>query len=679
MADEENQTSEAVADDNAESNQNVENNKFLVKERYEIDYAQALPWLDNNGAKAYKVIDRIDTKRQLFALICNNTTAPRSTILPYIKTIDNKNLMKLVEFGVVSYSINKSRNLALIYQTPLGGKVVENGAVTFDLKNNTEQFKTTLFSLLSVVEALKTYNITHRAIRLDNLYYKNADKSEIVIGDCVASFPAFYQPAAYETVESLLSMKEGRGNGNEKNDIYSIGVTMLGLLLGHEIQPELTLPEMLRLKIKKGSYQTLLGDEKVSNQFSPILRGLLNDHTDLRLNHVQAYNLLDGKQTPHNLSNVPDRPKKSLSINGEKFYTARDVAIAMSNSPKEAYELVKSGKVTDWIKNGLENEKLAAKVEKMLAVNPENTVGVDVVIAKLCILIAPNLPLKLKELCLYPDGAPKAIFYTLRTNGNVKPFHDLFLSDVIKTWYMEQENLRSPANAAEFRVYISRQDIGYGLDRIMYDFDDDIPCVSPLLGDEFVNSPTRILRALDNTYASGVVKSLPYDKTIIAYLRCKMGKKIDGILTDLSSSKDFIKVSAILRLYTNMQNKFGPAQLPNLSKWLANASMPIIKSYHNIKYQKFLERELLKINKNGKLHEICDILEDDEARQKDKTNYTKAVSDINFLLAEKNKLVNSSYKMNEEAHGLAIKFATILAVLIMLASFVFNLIVWVLK
>lgn len=158
-----------------------------------------------------------------------------------------------------------------------------------------------------------------------------------------------------------------------------------------------------------------------------------------------------------------------------------------------------------------------------------------------------------------------------------------------------------------------------------------------------------------------------------------MGKKIDGILTDLNSSKEYIQISAILRLYTNMQNRFGPAQLPNLSKWLANASMPIIKSYHNIKYQKFLERELLKINKNGKLHELCDILEDDEARQKDKVNYTKAVSDVNFLLAEKTKLANNDAKINDEAHELAIKFATVLAVLIMLTSFLFNLIIWALK
>ncbi len=656
----------------------VGSNRYLVKERFEIDFSSPISWLDSNGAKAYKTIDRIDPRRELFALICGNETAPRSTMLPYIKSIENNNMLKLVEYGVVSYIPQKSRNMALIYQTPLGGKVFDKGEIRIDVQN-TEKFRSILISLLSVVESFKTYNLTHRAIRLDNLYFRNADKTEVVLGDCLASFPAFYQPSAYETVESMLCLKEGRGNGNEKSDIYAIGVTMLSLLLGHELRDDITNAELLRLKIKKGSYQTLLGEDRLSNQFAPIIRGLVNDIEDNRFNYVQAYNFLDGKSSNHNNLGSQERPKKSLTINGEKVYTARDVAIAMASAPQEAYELIKNGKIADWIKNGLENEKLLGKLEKMLAVNPENTVSIDSIIAKTCILIAPELPIKIRDVCLFPDGAPKAIFYATKNGGVLKDFYELFSADLIKLWYQEQTHLRSPANAAEFKVYINRNDIGYGIDRIMYDFDDDIPCTSPLLGNEFVNSPTRILRALDNTYAHQVVNTLPYDKSIIAYLRCKMGKKIDGIIIDLNTNKEDLQAGAVLRLYTNMQNKFGPAQLPNLTKWLSTASVPIIRSYHNIKYQKFLERELLKINKNGKLHELCDILENDEARKLDKSNYTKAVSEINLLLAEKSKLLNNSYKFEEEAKELAIKFASVLAVLIMLASFIFNLLYWALK
>lgn len=677
MAEEENEAPEVAPQPEAESGNEIGANKYLVKERFEIDYSQPLPWLDNNGAKAYRVIDRIDTKRGLFALLCSNTTCPRSTILPYIKSIECRSLMKLVEFGIVTWLPEKSRNLALIYKMP-HGKVFEGGKTTLDIQNS-EKFKNTLISLLSAVEALKNYNITHRAIRADNLYYANADKTEIMLGDCCASFPAFHQPPAYETIENMLSIPEGRGNGNEKNDIYSIGALMMALYLGHDLGSDLSTPELLRIKLKKGSYQALLGEDKIPNQISPILRHLLTDNIDARLNYIQAYNILEGKSNNYSASVTSDRPKRTISFNGEKFYNARDFAIAISAAPEDAYELIQSGKLLDWIKNGLENEKLAGKIEKVLTASPEGTTSTDVIISKICILLAPDLPLKLHGLCLFPDGAPKAIFYALRQGTDTKPFHELFAAELIKLWYLEQEHMRSPANAAEFRIYINRQDIGYGLDRIMYDFDDDIPCVSTLLGDEFVNSPTRILRALDNTYAKQIVKSMPYDRNIIAYLRCKMGKKIDGILTDLATNKDYLQASAILRLYTSMQNKFGPAQLPHLSQWLASSSMAIIKSYHNLKYQKFLERELLKINKNGKLHELCDILEDEEARNKDKANYAKAVSDINFLLSEKNKLLNNSSKLDDDARKLAIRFTSILAIMVMLASFLFNLIMWVLQ
>lgn len=678
MAEAENEVSEeTVPQPEPESNGEIGANKFLVKERFEIDYAQSLPWLDCNGAKAYRVIDRIDTKRGLFALICSNKTCPRSTILPYIKSIECRSLMKLVEFGIVTWLPEKSRNLALIYKLPYG-KVFEGGKTSLDIRSS-EKFKSTLINLLSAIEALKNYNITHRAIRADNIYYANAEKTEIMLGDCCASFPAFYQPSAYETIENMLSIPEGRGNGSEKNDIYAIGALMMALYLGHEIVPEMSTPELLRIKLKKGSYQALLADDHIPNQISPVLRNLLNDNIENRLNYIQAYNLLDGKTGNYSSSTVTDRPKRTISFNGEKFYNARDFAIAISNAPTEAYELVESGKLLDWIKNGLENEKLAGKIEKLLTTYPEGTTSTDIIISKICILLMPDLPLKLNNLCLFPDGAPKAIFYALRNGMETKPFYELFSAELIKLWYQEQEHMRSPANAAEFRIYINRQDIGYGLDRIMYDFDDDIPCVSSLLGDEFVNSPTRILRALDNTYSKQIVKSMPYDRNIIAYLRCKMGKKIDGILTDLATGKDYLQASTILRLYTSMQNKFGPAQLPHLSQWLASSSISIIKSYHNLKYQKFLERELLKINKNGKLHELCDILEDEEARNKDKANYTKAVSDINFLLSEKNKLINNSSKIDNEARNMAIRFTSILAIMVMLASFLFNLILWVLK
>ncbi|MGN0913671.1 MAG: hypothetical protein ACI4OW_02115, partial [Alphaproteobacteria bacterium] len=62
MADDEENTPQEVAPETApaEALTAVKDNKYLLKERYEIDFSTPLAWLDNNGAKAYKVQDKID-------------------------------------------------------------------------------------------------------------------------------------------------------------------------------------------------------------------------------------------------------------------------------------------------------------------------------------------------------------------------------------------------------------------------------------------------------------------------------------------------------------------------------------------------------------------------------------------------------------------------------------------
>ncbi len=655
------------------------NNKYLMKERFEIDFSTPIPWLDNNAAKAYAVTDRIDAGRRLFALICSNETSPRTSLLAYLKSIENNSLMKLVEFGPVNYIPDGSKNMALIYNMPMGGKVFENGVSSLDLKNNPDKFKSMLLSFLGIADTFKSYGITHRAIRADNLYYRNADKSDIVIGDCAASFPAYHQPPEFETFESLYADKNARGDGNEKDDIYAIGVTMLCLLVGHELNSGLSAPEMMYHKLKKGSYLVLAGKEKFPSAYINLFKGLLNDDSELRWNYSQVYGSFEGKQASYGQQGSFERPKRALSINGEKVYMPCDVAYSLQNNIDEAYELITSGKITDWIKNGLDNEKLSLKVDSVVKQEALSAGNKDLTVARVCILLAHNMPIRYKGISFFPDGIAKAVFMNMKDKNPLKSFVEIFSSDLIKLWYQEQEKLRCPANAGEFRVYIMRQDIGYGIERIIYDFDNDLPCISPLFGDEYVNGPQQVLRALNNSYKDSLNNTQPYDRIIIAYLRCKMGKKIENIVVDLNSGRDEIKASAILRLYTSMQNKFGPAQLPNLAKWLANFVKPLIQVYHNKKYQKYLERELLKIYKDGKLHKLVDLLENEDALEKDRKDYASALNEASYLMLEKTKITGNSLKLEEEAREAAIRIVSLLAVLVMAVSFAINLVSWVLK
>lgn len=648
---------------------------ILLKERYEINFNAPLDNLNCNGSRAYKVNDRIDTRRELFALVCSKDTCPRSSFLPYLKSIDHPNIMKLVEYGIINDPIQKTNCITLIYILPQGGKLLDH-LEELNLKTNPAKIKHIMLGLISAAEALKGYGITHRAIRPDNLFFKNKDLNEVVIGDCLAAFPAYYQPAAYETIESLMAMPAGRGNGSEKNDIYSIGATCLNLLCKKDPFEEMSVAEVIRIKMKKGSFAALTAEEKISTGLITVFKGLLSDDSSARWSFIQAYNFLEGK-TPYVPShNLQEKLKRSLTINGEKCYSAKEVAYSLFLNPNDGWEIIRSGKLLEWVKNGLENEEIYNNLEKSIS-SKDETASHDIIIAEVCILLDHSAPIHMRDISVFPDGASKAIFYCMQHNININNFYDLFNSDLIRNWYLRQPDLRSPMNLSELRININRKDIGYGMERIIYELDEDLPCLSPLLGTEYVNTASRVLKALDSNYNNIKGDIRPYDKNIIAYLRCKLGKKIDGIILDLNANKESLHVSAIIRLYADMQKKYGPALLTNLGQWLCSISKPLIESYHNLKIQKKIEKDLAKISKSGKIIEICQVLENPEIKEKDIEMYRTIKKDVISLIAEKNKILTQSNRIIEEARENAIKFASILAVMTMIASFTFNLMQWI--
>lgn len=653
--------------------------KVLIKDRFEINFDASIPWLNNNGATAYAVSDRIDTARKLFALVCDGETSPRLSILPYLKSIDNPALLKLVEFGTVCLPETKKHRMVLIYEMPLGGKVFENGVCTLDFKNNHEKFKNVILSFLVLSETLKSMNITHRAIRPDNLYFIDENKSEIVIGDCIAAFPAYYQPAIYESIESLYADKLTRGNGNEKNDIYSIGMTALALYVGHEISTNITDAETLRLKIRKSSFSFISSVEKIPTDFSSLFKGMLNDDSGLRWGYSQVLSFFSGKQVSLGNNSSSERPKRALNIDGEKVYMPRDVVYSMHNNISEAYDLIIRGKLSDWAKNGLENEKLASQIDAIVKQELSSAGNKDLTIARISILIDHSLPIRYRNISFFPDGIAKAVFYEMKNKKSIKDYNDIFSTDLIKLWYQMQESLRAPGNITEFRVYIMRSEIGYGIERIIYDIDNDLPCISSLFENEFVSSAPQVLKALNASFEQINITSQPYDRSIIAFLRCKMGKKIDNYLAGLYSNRSEIKASAILQLYSMMQTKFGPSELVNLARWLVNYCKPMILVYHNKKYQKYLEKELVKIYQHGKLYEILNLLENEAALEKDRNDFAAILNEVNLLLLEKNKISDYMAKLGESARASALKLASFVSVLVMIASFAYNLISWVLN
>ena len=75
--------------------------------------------------------------------------------------------------------------------------------------------------------------------------------------------PAYDQPESYETIESAMCSPIGRGSGGTAEDLYSLGVTLLTLLLGYDPIGERSQQTLLEQKIEMGSYTALVGQARV--------------------------------------------------------------------------------------------------------------------------------------------------------------------------------------------------------------------------------------------------------------------------------------------------------------------------------------------------------------------------------------------------------------------------------
>ena len=74
--------------------------------------------------------------------------------------------------------------------------------------------------------------LTHRAIRSDNLFFRDAADGPATLDECLSAPPGRNQPDAFEPIESAMAWPHGRGDGTLASDMFALGVTVVTLLSG---------------------------------------------------------------------------------------------------------------------------------------------------------------------------------------------------------------------------------------------------------------------------------------------------------------------------------------------------------------------------------------------------------------------------------------------------------------
>jgi eukaryotic-like serine/threonine-protein kinase len=183
-----------------------------------------------------------------------------------------------------------------------------------------------------VLEALQERGMTHRGIRLDNVFQSGPGQS-VVLGTAWTAPPAMAQPALFEPPYSAMCLASGRGDGSIGDDVYALGVLLLCLAMGRPPLEQLDDASIIRRKLELGTYAALAGDERLPPVIGDLVRGMLAEDPEHRPSPTL---LLDPARARGRrvAARPPRRAQRPMAVGGADVWDARSLALALTRGSR---------------------------------------------------------------------------------------------------------------------------------------------------------------------------------------------------------------------------------------------------------------------------------------------------------------------------------------------------------
>ncbi|MBC7905671.1 MAG: hypothetical protein H7Y60_02860 [Rhodospirillaceae bacterium] len=650
----------------------------VLRDRFTIRSNQPLPEFSTPNAEAFVAEDKRDPKRALYALICRPDMPVRVNVMRALKGMLNPGLVQLVEWGAMTWSPAGRQCMTVIYERPIGKRLMA-GPRSPECRRVDEYdiSRKVVEPLVAAIKELTNRGITHRSIRASNLFFMDEGGERIALGDCATAPPAYDQPMAFETVESGMANNVARGSGSFSDDLYSLGVTLVFLLLGRNPVAHMDDEALLKMKIQQGSYSTLVGDERLPLAFIELLRGLLCDDPDQRWD-IESLDLwLSGRRLSPLQQRHEKRAARGFPFNGKEYLNCRELAAAMSRSWDLAIPPVLEGKLELWLRRAVEDKERAqavADVVRMALNGGDKRVVADLMLCKVLIMLDPTAPIRYKGFNSMPDGVGSALAAVMAQKGDTKLLAEVILREVPRLWFEARksylpDNSLMDSNFKELKGYLTQTGLGFGLERCLYEMNDALPCQSTLLGEEYIVELKELLPALNAAAAKRTdSKQWPVDRHVAAFMGARARSDIDRNLVQLNDSEPSRSLMALLNLFAVFQYRLGPEQLPNLAAWVGALAQPAVAAFHSREKRKELEKELPKLVRRGSVVEIYNLLDNPGERDKDQSEFAWAQAQYQAAEEEIRRVQNNEDDRGKEAVRIGKQTAAVTGIVIALLS-----------
>lgn len=636
-----------------------------------------LPELATVGGPVFAASYRNETAQELMAVVCSHGFMPRADIVNSMRAIDSVSVLKLREGGILDWPAQNAHYYTFVYDKPLAGRYWKTLEETHPIMGEDSINHYFVMPLIKALLEFQRMGLMHGGIRPTNIFWRDGSTSPPQIGEGLSAPAGVGQPAMFETIERAMCPPLARGTGYHTDDCYAFGVTLAMVILGLNPYQGMEDRAILQSKMEKGTFNSLVGAKRLSGGHIELLRGLLMDDARQRWTAEDLDQWMTGRRLTPKSSDAGRRASRLFHFAGKDYWQVRPLAAAFAGNVGEAVKIIEDGSLEKWLARALVDSERAKNVSEILRQIKEGGKMAhyqDQLVAQVCIALDSSGPIHYRGLSVMPTGVSTFLADAVAKGANLQIVSEIITNQFVTFWVNMQKDAKVDLVplAQQFermRPIVEQAVFGNGLERVTYELNPMIPCLSPLLLKECVMSAKRLLPALEKLAASGPPSSEPMDRHIVGFLAAR-DKRREAVFNAMGPGEKPIRRGlAMLSLYSELQYRYGPDQLPRVAAWLMPLLEPCMKRFLSKPLQEKVRKQAKDAAARGDLSLLMKYLDDPERVHGDEQDflharlmYQNVRKEIMFL---EETLKNKQEVTREMGKPVAATLASILALLLM--------------
>jgi hypothetical protein len=522
-----------------------------------------------------------------------------------------------------------------------------------------------LTPILDLLKRMHDERVSHRNLRPTNLFRKQ-DDGTVQSGQIYSAPPGFDQPTILEPIERARCIPTGRGIGDMADDMFAIGATILLLTLGRNPVAGIDEKELLQRRIELGSFNAILGGNKLPAEIAPVVRSLMRDDAHERWTHADLMNwVTSGRVNPS--QPIPGiRADRPFEFNGIQAYTPTEVAQALLSDWGKAVVRAATNDIAHWAERSLKDRALASALAESstLESNGPKQMTPDILLSRTLIVLDPTGPIGMRGMRVIPDGFGTAVVSAVRDPALAKAYSDIILGKVMGFWHEQQVRpktwmLTASEVAEKASVYLAQTGTGFSIERCAYELNPSLSCLSPLVKGKVAIQSRDMIEIMEERAGDG---ELLFDRHILGFLGARVSGKIDRELTDIGqASDDSMQRVALLRALAYVQSKNSSTKARQLYAVFLEHLKPVLSDYKNVAMRHKLERAAKKVASRGSLNDLVRIIDNRKNQKWDERGFAQAKNRHARLDTEIYRIKTDAKSVRRQANRLGQQFAANIA------------------